>query len=62
MIFLVLLHANIYVNNFLKTMNNNLEQLRELMRSKGVEAVIIPGTLKVVALNCRMWNIAVTWR
>ena len=25
-------------------MNNNLEQLRELMRSKGVEAVIIPGT------------------
>ena len=25
-------------------MNNNLEQLRELMRSTGVEAVIIPGT------------------
>lgn len=25
-------------------MNNNLEQLRELMRAKGVDAVIIPGT------------------
>ena len=25
-------------------MNNNLEQLRELMRDKGVDAVIIPGT------------------
>ena len=25
-------------------MNNNLEALRELMRNKGVDAVIIPGT------------------
>ena len=25
-------------------MNTNLEQLRELMRAKGVDAVIIPGT------------------